>query len=286
MRTQIAWSLSRLVQKMVPAVLLPLVAMAAAEEDLASQARDPTASITAFQIRYDRAANFHNAPGQQMGAVVLQPIIPFKLGEQGHIARITLPYVTGAPDFSSLGDPIDQNPIPPNYLPTQPKEGLGDTSLLDVMLFDQPWGRLGVGAALVVPTASNAALGGGKWSLGPALVGIARSGKLQYGVLGMGVFSVAGDKDRANVSALTMQPFGSYDLGGSWSVGLSELSYTYNFKQSRWVDVPIGGRIEKLVRVGELPVRIYVDLEYNLRNDDIAPKWTFRFAFIPLFGGK
>lgn len=257
-----------------------------AQEDLAAKARDPTASVTAFQIRYDWTASFHNAPDQDMGRVVLQPIIPFKLGEQRHIARVTASYVTHAPDLLGLGAEIDQNPVPPNYIPSFKKGGLADTALLDVMIFDQPWGRLGVGGLLSVPTATDAALGTDKWSLGPALVGITQSGNLMYGVLGTGLFSVAGNSDRPSVSALTLQPFASYGLGGGWSVGLSDVAYTYNFRQGRWVDVPIGGRVEKLIRIGNQPARVFVDAEYNLRNDDLAPKWTFRFAFVPLIGAK
>jgi hypothetical protein len=189
--------------------------------------------------------------------------------------------VTNAPDFAALAD-IDQNPVPPNYIPTKDKSGFADTSLLDVVIFDAPWGRWGVGPVVSLPTASDDALGTGKWSLGPAVVGITRLDKLMFGVLGTGLFSVAGDSDRQDVSAVTFQPFGSYDLGDGWSVGLSELSYTYNFKQSRWAAVPIGGRIEKLVQMGKFPVRLFFDVEYNLAKDDIAPQWTFRFAFIPL----
>ena len=267
-------------------IVVAATGAAGAEDNLAAQARDPTAAITAFQIRYDWTTSFHNAPGQDMGSIVFQPIIPFKLGEQRHIARITVPYVTHAPDLARAGTSIDQNPVPPDYIPTSRKDGMADSALLDVRIFDQPWGRLGVGGVLSVPTATDDALGTGKWSLGPALVGISRHGNWQYGLLGMGLFSVAGESDRPSVSALTLQPFASYDLGGGWSVGLSELSYTYNLRQGSWADVPVGARLEKLIRIGGQPVRLFVDAEYNLRNDDIAPKWTFRFAFIPLIGAK
>jgi hypothetical protein len=199
---------------------------AAADEDLAAQARDPTAAITAFQIRYDWTASLHNLPNQDLGTVVVQPVIPFKIGEQRHIARITASYVTNAPDLAGLGGSIDQNPIPPNYIPTSNVRGLGDTSVVDVMLFDRDWGRIGFGGALSVPTASNSALGTGKWWLGPAVVGIGRGGKWQSGLLGMGLFSFAGQSSRQSVSALTPQPFASYALGGNWSVGLSDVSYT------------------------------------------------------------
>lgn len=252
------------------------------DESLAAQARDPTASLTAFQIRYDYTSSLHGVSDADLGAVVLQPIIPFKLGEQRHIARITTSIVTHAPNLSGLGD-IAQNPLPPNFIPTQDTSGLGDTALLDVLLFDASWGRWGIGPVLSVPTATDKALGSGKWSLGPAAVGIAKGGGWQGGALVSGLFSFAGEGGREDVSVATIQPFASYDLGDGWSVGLSELTYTYNFNQGKWLDLPIGGRIEKLVKLGSLPVRLYFDTEYNLNDSDISPEWTFRFAFVPLF---
>ena len=250
-------------------------------EDLAAQARDPTASVTAFQIRYDFTSSFHNAPGDT-GALVLQPVIPFKIGEQRHIARITLPYITHGPDLAGLVDDIDQNPVPPNFIPIRDKRGLGDTAVLDLLLFDTSWGRWGIGPVASLPTASDDSLGTGKWSLGPAAVALSRSGNWQYGALVTGLFSVAGDKDRKYVSAVTLQPIASYGLSDGWSVGISELSYTYNFQQRKWAGVPIGGRVEKLIKIGNLSARVFVDAEYNLRDNDIAPEWTFRFAFVPL----
>jgi hypothetical protein len=250
-------------------------------EDLAAQARDPTASITAFQIRYDFTSSFHNAPGDT-GAIVLQPIIPFKIGDQRHIARITLPYITHGEDFGRLINDIEQNPVPPNFIPVKNQSGLGDTAVLDLLLFDTSWGRWGIGPVASLPTASKDSLGTGKWSLGPAAVALTRSGNWQYGALVTGLFSVAGDKDRKDVNAVTLQPFASYGLSDGWSVGVSELSYTYNFQQRKWASVPIGGRVEKLVKIGNLSARVFVDAEYNLRDNDIAPEWTFRFAFVPL----
>jgi len=184
------------------------------QEDLAAQARDPTASLTAFQIRYDYTASFYGVSDADQGTIVLQPIIPFKLGELRNIARITVPYVTNAPDFGALSD-IDQDPVPPNYVPTKDKSGLGDIALLDAVIFDASWGRWGIGPVLSVPTASDDALGTGKWSLGPAAVGITRVDKLMLGLLGMGLFSVTGDSHRQDVSAMTFQPFANYGLGAA-----------------------------------------------------------------------
>jgi hypothetical protein len=235
--------------------------------------------VTAFQIRYDWTASFHQASGENMGSIVLQPIIPFKIGDFNNIARITTSYVVRAPSFS--GD-IDQNPVPPHFIPIDDANGLADTAVLDVVVFDASFGRWGVGPVLSIPTATDEGLGTGKWSLGPALVGISKVGSLQFGVLGTWMGSIAGDRDRDNVSVLSLQPFASYGLGDGWSVGLSELVYSYDFEQDRWAAAPFGGRIEKLVHFGDRPVRPFVDAEYNLLDRDISPEWTFRFAFVPL----
>ena len=73
-----------------------------AEPSLAEQARDPTASAPAVAIRYDAITSFHHLPDAELSQVVLQPIIPCKWGKQRQITRLTLPYVTRAPDWGAL----------------------------------------------------------------------------------------------------------------------------------------------------------------------------------------
>ena len=85
------------------------------------------------------------------------------------------------------------------------------------------------------------------------------------------------------MSVLALQPFASYGLPHGWSVGTSEIVYNYNFEAGMWTSVPLGGRVEKLIQLGSLPARVYVDLEYNFRDTDVVPAWTWRLAFVPLF---
>ena len=147
--------------------------------NLASEARDPTASVTAFQIRYDLVSSFHNLPDATQGSIVLQPVIPWKLAGKPHVARVTLGYTTSGPDWGDLALAAEAGNLPPNYVPTADKTGLGDLALVDFFIFDAPWsGRWGIGPALIVPTASDPALGSEKWSIGPAAVGIYRKGEL------------------------------------------------------------------------------------------------------------
>ena len=267
------------------AVLFMISATAVAQEktqDLAAQARDPTAPLTAFAIRYDFITSFHNLPDADQQQLTLQPVIPFKLGEQQHIARITLPYVTSGPDWGLLAEEAAGG-LPPNYVPTAKKEGLSDTALVDVLIFPTSWGRQGFGGALVVPTASDPALGSEKWSIGPAYVAITKIGGFQGGFLAQWLFSIAGKSDRDDINSLTLQPFGGFGFSGGWSLNTSEMVFNYSFENSKWTSLPLGLRVEKLVTLGKMSARLFVDFERNFADSDVAPENTIRFAFVPLF---
>ena len=265
-------------------LLLILNVAAAAEEkgkSLAEQARDPTASLTAFAIRFDYIDSFHKLPNADQSQVVLQPIIPWKWGNQRHIARLTAAYVTSGPDWGILAEETANAP-PPNYVPTAKQEGLADIAAVDLLIFDTSWGRQGVGAAVIMPTASDPALGSEKWTIGPAYVAITKFGEVSAGSLAQWLFSVAGKDDRDDVNSISVQPFAGYGFGDGWSVQLSDMNFNYDLKRDRWNNVPLGGRIEKLVTIGKLAARLYVEYEHNFADNEVAPENTIRIAFVPL----
>jgi len=265
-------------------LLFTISATALAQEkpkDLASAARDPTASLTAFAIRYDVTTSFHNLPDADQQQLVLQPIIPWKLGKQQHIARITLPYVTSGPDWGVIAEDAAAG-LPPNYVPTAKQDGLADTAVVDVIISKTSWGRQGIGGAIILPTASDPALGSEKWSIGPAYVAITKKGNFQGGFVAQWLFSVAGESDRDDVNSLTIQPFGGFGFSGGWSLNTSEMVFNYNFETSKWTSLPLGLRVEKLIKIGNLPARLFVDVEHNFADNDVAPENTIRFAFVPL----
>lgn len=252
--------------------------------DLAAQARDPTAPVTAFAIRYDFITDFHNLPGANQQQLVLQPIIPWKWGNTTHISRVTLPYIVSAPDGSPVVPVIPDPgyPPPPGYVPTADVTGLADTSLVDLMVSGTSWGRQGFGAGLVIPTASDPALGTEKWSIGPAYVAMTSVGGLQLGALGQWLVSFAGKSDRNDVNTLTIQPFASYGLKNNWSIASSFMAFNYDIENSRWTSLPVGLRVEKLVKLGPWNARVFVEYEYNFADDVVAPKNIIRFAIVPL----
>ncbi len=272
---------------------LSLAAAARAEGDLAAEARDPTASVMSMQFQYWLTTDFHGIEGADQGTFVFRPVLPYKLFGQPHISRFTFPYITHGPDVEFLSemlgtaaDDLTLDGPGPHYVPTKDKGGLGDTTWLDVFLYPFSAGRWGIGPVVVLPTATDDALGAGKWQAGPAGVVIAKAGNLQYGFLGQWFLSFAGDSDRNDINLISLQPFASYGLPKAWSIGTSDMSYSYDIENSRWSSLGLGARLEKMVTIGKTNTRLYGELEYNFADDAIGPEWVWRFAVAPLIPTK
>ena len=269
------------------AMHLPAMAQ---ERDLAAEARDPTASVLSMQIQYWLTTDFHGMTGADQGTVVLRPVIPYEFMGQKHLSRITFPVITHGPDVEYLADQIGADAddltnggTAPYYVPTKDKGGLADTTWLDLFLFPFSAGRWGLGPVLVIPTATDPALGSEKWQLGPAGVIIAKAGNLQYGFLSQWFLSVAGESDRDDINNLAMQPFASYGIGKSaWSIGTSDMNCAYDFENGRWSSLALGARLEKLMVFGKTNTRVFGEVEYNFADDKIGPEWTWRFNIAPL----
>jgi hypothetical protein len=65
----------------------------------------------------------------------------------------------------------------------------------------------GVGAAFLVPTATNDFLGTKKLGVGPTIIVLQQKSGWTYGLLMNQIWSVAGDADRADVNQMYLQPF-------------------------------------------------------------------------------
>ena len=73
----------------------------------------------------------------------------------------------------------------------------------------------GVGAAFLVPTATDEFLGTKKMGVGPTIIALQQKNGWTYGALMNQIWSVAGDEDRANVNQMYLQPFLTYN----WKTG-------------------------------------------------------------------
>jgi len=268
--------ISNLCKKPAPAKLLLLfvaftlfspMQMALAVENDSNQsldqaANDPTASLMNLQIQNNYSDGFYNLTDASGNTILLRSAVPFQIGEQKHIVRATLPVVTDSPSGES---------------------GIGDLVLFDLLAFDESWGRWGAGVVGLAPTAAEDALGTGKWAIGPAFGFVARSNKVLLGVFNQNLFSFAGDENRDDLNISIIQPIVNYALPNKWSIGASEMSISYDWEASNWISLPLGVKLNKLVRFGSLPIQFSGSYEYNFADDVVAPETTLNFSMKFLF---
>jgi len=130
--------------------------------------------------------------------------------------------------------------------------GLGDVSIIPYYVPDTTSATfVGYGGALILPTATDDAIGSGKWAAGPAVI-VARTGKpITWGGLLQHVWSVAGASERAGVSVTTVQPFLTYLLPEGWAATVSsESNYNWNAGPGSGWTVPLTLGISRVVQIG------------------------------------
>jgi len=224
------------------------------DDDLAAKATDPTAALMSFQLNDWYTPNYRNIDGST-NQVVFRAAIPFSLAGTQHIFRVTQPYVT-----SSAVD----------------NEGFTDTTIFDLMVFNQPWGRWGAGIAATLPTGSSG-LTSDKWTAGPAIGFVNASDKrFNWGLFAQSFFSFAGKDSAADVGIVNLQPIFSLPLGGGRSLSLGNSALIYDTAKSRWASLQLGANYGHVVGFGGYKWRPNVELDYDFRNVFGAQTWTVR----------
>lgn len=220
---------------------------------LAAQATDPTAQLMSFQLNDWYTGSFHGID-DTANQVVFRAAIPFDVGPTKHIFRVTQPYSTSAPAGS----------------------GFVDTTIFDLMVFDQPWGRWGIGASGTIPTGASG-LTTDKWTIGPA-VGFVNAAHppFRWGLFMQSFFSFAGSSSASGVGILNFQPILSYQLGGGRSLSLGNSALVYDTERSRWSSLLIGVNYGQVVGFWGQKWRPNVEAGYDFKDDVGNPKWVFR----------
>jgi|HubBroStandDraft_1064217.scaffolds.fasta_scaffold142932_2 hypothetical protein len=239
--------------------------------DLAKKLSNPVASLISvpFQNNFDfDAGQTHNKFKYTLN---IQPVIPTSLSENWNlITRIIVPVIYQEQLAPGQGD---------NF-------GLGDTTPTFFFSPKRPVGGwiIGAGPVFLLPTATDTALGSGKFGLGPSIVVLQQNGPWTYGILFNHIWSVCGDDSKPEVDRTFLQPFLAYNTATGFGISLQSES-TYDWQQSQWT-IPIGVFASQVLKVGGQPISLSAGPRVYAEGPSGTPKWGFRFTMTFLFPQK
>lgn len=120
--------------------------------------------------------------------------------------------------------------------------------------------HLGYGLGLQMPTASDEALGTGKWSTGPSIDVEYQAGRFFGGFILIQLWSFTGDSDRKDVNTLIGKYFLMYDLAENWKLISIPYGVTYywNKPSDEALSLPLGGGIERSFSLGSQKMALHL----------------------------
>jgi hypothetical protein len=226
--------------------------LALSDTELSKESENPVTRMIALPLRYEAEFNDGPTKGVKDTFEIDQAVLPFMLNNDwALITRTKFPAVSQ----------------PPKKLHEDWESGLGNGY---TTFFLSPehgtsffWGA---GPVLYYPSATNKALGVNKWGSGPSVAFLKKdAGPWVWGVVVNNIWSFGGpthSSDRTN--SLLLNPVISYHFGNGWSVGSSpNITANWLSKNGQQWTVPIGGGIEKVLRLAGQHMKISVDAYYN-----------------------
>lgn len=246
----------------------PAAPAGSSSEELAKKLANPIASLISvpFQNNFDFNAGQNNDASKY--TLNLQPVIPASISEDWNlITRVIQPIIYQQEMYPGQGD---------NF-------GLGD---MNPTFFFSPKAEFhgwiwGAGPVFLLPTATDTALGSGKWSIGPSVVFLQQNSGWTYGLLANHLWSFAGDDNRPDVNSTFLQPFVNYTWKTATGITLQTES-TYNWDTDQWT-VPLGLFASQVLKVGGTPVSFQFGPRVYLDGPSGAPEWGLRLNITLLF---
>jgi len=244
-------------------------------DTLRKEAQNPIASLVSVPIQNN--LNFNINPGQRTQDVLnIQPVIPVALTKD---VNLIVRWIT----------PIIWQPFPSSTPGTEVGTyGLGDMQPTFFFSPSKPSKLIwGAGPIFQLPTATNKALGQGKFGIGPSFVWLVQPGKWTVGTLVNNVWSVAGPSDRPDVNQMLLQYFINYNLQKGWYVGEMPI-ITANWQapnSQRWV-VPVGGTLGRIMKLGPQPVNLQLGFYANPIRPANTSSWKMLIQVALLYPKK
>jgi hypothetical protein len=228
-------------------------------EEVAKKLANPIANMISMPLQNNTEYGIGKYNGTR-NTLNFQPVVPITLSpKMTLITRYILPITT---QINTTGQDTKQN-------------GLSDA--LISAFFSPTGGKIiwGVGPAFLLPTATNEFLGTKKFGLGPTVVVLKQMGPWTVGALANQIWSVAGDKNRADVSQFYFQPFMAHNWKSGAGVGVSS-EITQNWQASTTV-VYIIPTVSAVTKLGKQIVSLAVGPRWPVTAPvDAKGDWGWR----------
>jgi len=263
----------------------PSVAQEADAAALAKAAQNPLASVISLPIQWN--SNFSmGVEDRTQNVILLQPVFPFSLSSSlTLITRHILPIVN-QPAISGDGPAFGPILMPPGRPPEDfdRTTGLGDYSgtfwLSPAGSGNLTWG---LGATLLVPTATKPAFGADKWGGGPSGVVVWMPGSWVTALIISNTWSFAGNEDRADVNELYAQLVANLNVGNGWYLTSAPvITANWEVDEDRWT-VPVGGGAGRIFKIGSLPNDVRIQAFGYLAKPTNGPAWTLQAQWKLMF---
>jgi len=238
--------------------------------ELAKKLANPVANLISVPLQYNSDKNYGENDEGGVSRLNIQPVVPFSLNADWNlITRTIIPLV-------------NQKDLPGT---THDKFGLGDITASQFFSPKQPTERgwiWGAGPVELLPTASNANLGGEQWGVGPTAILLKQFGPWTAGGLVNHVWSVSGVDSRSEINATFLQPFVSYILPTKTTLGLNTEA-TYDWVTDAW-SVPVNLSVSQLLKLGPQILQVGVGVRYWAESPANGPEgWGLRATLTFLF---
>ena len=237
----------------------------ASATDVAKKLANPVAAMISLPIQpnYQPNLGLNDEGGQWL--INVQPVVPIDLNDDWNIiSRTIVPIISkdtgipGADRINGLSDIVQSAWLSPKA-PTE-----------------SGW-IWGAGAAFLIPSATDDALGADRWGAGPTGLALRQDGPWTYGGLFNHIWSFAGS-DRFdengnvanNVNQTFIQPFLTYITPESVTFALNTETQ-YDWEREQWT-VPINFVVTKVMKFGNQMVSLGGGVTYWAEAPDAGPE--------------
>lgn len=258
-------------------------------EETGAKLSNPVSDVWALFTEFDLSFNNGNANqgDDKIGGLMnFQPILPIPVYGKGDdrwqvLIRPAVPIQFASPRPDGVNNTNYNAGIADIGLPMllTPSQNITGSNLI-----------FGMGPTLALPTASKVQLGRRQWQLGPAAVVGWKTKDYVVGVFPQYFFGVGGRGDQGsnieNASNMSLLYFAFLNLPEAWQIGMGP-TITYDHKASRgnkW-NLPVGITVAKTTKVGKLPVKFQLGVEYSVvSQDDFGKRALIKLNIIPVIG--